>query len=136
MPGVTPNEGRTYLGRIAYRAEARAAGLRIGLFTGTWNGSLTRTYGQANDSALTKVTATGLEEKTLTDGTWNVTGNEASYADQTFTNSTGSPVTVNGYYIAAQLGGTWAFLHIERDPVERTVQPGASYIVGPSVLVS
>ena len=136
MPGITPNEGENAVARIVYKAEARTAGLIMGLWAGTWNNDEARTYGQANDGALTKITASGMAEKTLTDGSWTISADNATYADQVFTNSSGGNVTVNGYYIALVIAGTTVYLHIEKDPNERTVTNGSSYTVGASNTVA
>jgi hypothetical protein len=136
MPGITPNEGENAIARILYKAEARTANLVCGLWVGTWNNDETRTFAQSNDSVLTKITASGMTETTLTDATWNVTADNATYPDRVFTNNTGAPVTVNGHYIALTIGGQTIFLHIERDPNQREIVPGAAYTVGLSNVVA
>lgn len=114
MPGVTPNEGETLIAEILYRRDLtdRDADLVIGLFSGT--PTETTTY-----ATLTKVTATGLGEKTLTDGNWVVTGDSSEYVpNPVFTAGAGvSNESVAGYYIATQSsGGTRRLLHFEIDP--------------------
>lgn len=136
MAGVTPNEGENAVARIVYENEARSANMVIGLWNGTWNGDETRTYAAANDAVLTKITATGMGEKTLTDATWNVTADVATYTDQVFTNSSAGTVVVNGYYIALTISAVTVFLHIERDPNERSITIGSSYTVGISNTVA
>jgi hypothetical protein len=135
MPGITPNEGENAVAEIVYRMTARTAAMQVGLWAGTWNGDETRTFAAANDSVLTKITATGLGEQTLTDASWVVTGDTATYADRVFTNSSGGDVVVNGYYVAFTQG-TKKFLHIERDPNPRTIANGAAYTVGLSNTVA
>ena len=136
MAGVTPDEGENAVARIVYEAEARTANMVIGLWNGTWNGDETRTYAAANDAVLTKVTATGMIEKTLVDATWSVTADTATYADQVFTNSSAGTVVVNGYYIALTISAVTVFLHVERDPNERSITIGSSYTVGISNTVA
>ena len=113
MAGFTPNEGENLVANILYKRTLtdRDADLELGLFT---NASVDETTTHA---AVTEPTGGGYARITLTDASWSVTADTASYAQQTFT-ATGSAYvgTVKGYFVATKAaGGTKRLLHIEVD---------------------
>jgi hypothetical protein len=84
--------------------------LELGLFT---NASISETITAAT---LTEPSGGSYARKTLTDGSWTVSGDTASYAQQTFT-ATGSAMTgsIYGYFIVTT-GTTPRIIAIESDP--------------------
>jgi len=138
MAGWCPNQGEQAIFNVVLDGTTRTANVQIGLWAGTASADETVVYTQA-DAVFTKVSATGLTEKNLTDGSWTV-GTDgsnvttATYADQTFTAGAAvSSEAVNGYYIAITEGGTKKILFIERDPVARSLNEGESYTIGLSI---
>ncbi len=113
MAGFTPNEGETLVATIIYKRDQtdRDANLQIGLFT---NVSPDETITEAT---LTEPTGTGYSRQTLTDASWTVTGDNATYPQVTFTAGSGGWTgSVQGYFIVTQSsGGTQRLLHIEVD---------------------
>ena len=113
MAGFTPDEGENLVADIIYKRDLsdRDANLVIGLFT---NASPAETITEAT---LTEPTGTGYARQTLTDGSWTVTGDTATYPTITFTAGAGGwSGSVQGYFIATQAaGGTQRLLHIEVD---------------------
>src|SRR5215207_2806976 len=98
MAGFTPNEGETLIANVVYkRTHAdRDATLQLGLFT---NSSVSETTALAS---ITEPTGTGYARITLTDASWTVTNDNASYAQQTFTTGAGGwSGSVYGYFIAS-----------------------------------
>ncbi len=115
MAGFTPNEGETLIAEILYKRDLtdRDADLELGLYTNTTGVDETIT-----EATITEPTGGGYARKDLTDASWTVNGDEATYAQQTFTAS-GSDYSaaVQGYFIATKSsGGTKRLLHVEDDP--------------------
>jgi len=135
MAGITPNEGEHVIAQLIYAQDAtdRDADLELGLFT---NSSVSETTAL---SAITEPTGGGYARKTLTDGSWTITADTATYASQTFTasgsNYTGS---VYGYFIATKsASGTPRLLHIEVDSSgPYTITDGDSYQIDLSNVVA
>lgn len=111
MAGFTPNEGEHLVANLVYKnADVdRGTGLELGLFT---NSSVDETITEAT---ITEPTGGSYARKTLTDGSWTVTNDTATYAQQTFTAGAGGYTgSVYGYFIATT-GTTPRILHIEVD---------------------
>lgn len=138
MAGWCPNQGEQAFLNVALDGTTRTANLQIGLWAGTASADETVTYTQA-DAVFTKVAATGLTEKTLTDGSWTIATDgsnvtTATYADQVFTAGAAvSSEAVNGYYVAITEGAVKKILFMERDPVARSLNEGESYTIGLSL---
>jgi hypothetical protein len=135
MAGFTPNEGETLIANVLYkRTHAdRDATLKLGLFT---NASVTETTALAD---ITEPTGTGYAQITLTDASWSVSGDLASYAQQTFTGGAGGWTgTVKGYFIATvSSGGTARLLHIEVDASgPYTINENDTYKITPQITIS
>ena len=113
MAGFTPNEGETLIAQLVHQRihVDRDATLELGLFTDV-----------APDETITEATIAeptggGYARKVLTDASWNVTGDTADYAEQTFT-VTGTDYVgdVAGYFVATvAAGGTKRLLYVEID---------------------
>lgn len=134
MAGFTPNEGETLIAQIIHqRTHAdRDADLEMGLFTDATPGET------ITEATISEPTGGGYARKTLTDGSWNVSGDTADYAEQTFTAS-GSDYSANvyGYFIASKSsGGTARLLYVEIDgsgPYD--INDGDSYAVTPNITI-
>lgn len=134
MAGFTPNEGETLIAQVVHqRTHAdRDATLELGLFTDT---SPAETITEAT---ISEPTGGSYARKTLTDASWTVTNDTASYAEQTFTAS-GSDYSANvyGYFIASvSSGGTQRLLYVEVDgsgPYD--INDGDSYAITPNVTI-
>ena len=127
MAGFTPNEGEHLIANLIYKnADVdRGTGLQLGLLTNTI-GSLDETSVLAD---VTEPTGGSYARKTLTDGSWTVTNDNAVYAQQTFTATGGAySADVTGYFVATT-GTAPKLLHVEFDSAARTMVEGADYNV-------
>lgn len=139
MAGVTPNEGETVIGNLVYKSGIgsygdRDADLELGLFTNSTGMDETMT-----EASITEPSGTGYARLTLTDGSWTITNDTASYAQQTFTGGAGGWTgSVYGYFIATKAaGGTQRLLHFEIDPGgPYTINENDTYKVTPSITVA
>ena len=137
MAGVTPNEAEHLFAHILFNRTYhvdRDADLKLGLFANT--SGLSETSALAD---ITAITGTGSTAKTLTDASWTVTNDTASYAKQTFTAGAGGfSAAVYGYYIyTIASGGTARLLHYEIDASgPRTMAEGAVYEITPNITVA
>lgn len=114
MAGFTPNEGENAIATILYKRDLtdRDANLVIGLFT---NVAPDETITEAT---LTEPSGTGYARQVLTDASWTVTNDTATFPTVTFTAGAGGWTgSVQGYFLATQsAGGTQRLLHLEVDP--------------------
>jgi len=133
MAGFTPNEGETLIANLIFaNADVdRGTNLELLLFTDTSPGET------ITAATLTEPTGTGYSRITLTDGTWTVTGDTASYPLQTFTTGTGGWTgSVQGYAIVTT-GTTPRILTIEVDPNgPYTFNENDTYDVTPNVTIA
>ena len=113
MAGFTPDEGEHLAQQVRYlRTHAdRDADLELGLFTNVAPGE------SITHAAITEPTGTGYARKTLTDGSWSIVADLASYAKQTFTGGAGGwSGAIQGYFINTKsAGGTKRLVHLEVD---------------------
>ena len=134
MAGFTPNEGETLIATILHKRSLtdRDADLKLGLFTNSSPGETTAL------GAITVPTGTGYAAITLTDASWNVTNDTASYAQQTFTGGAGGWTgSVYGYYIFTQAGGgTPRLLYVEIDAAgPYTINENDTYKITPNIVI-
>jgi len=115
MAGFTPNEGETLIANVIHKRihVDRDATLELGLFT---NAAADETLTEAT---VTQPSGTGYARIDLTDASWDVTNDVASYAQQTFTGGAGGWTgSVYGYFIATKAaGGTKRLVYVEIDGV-------------------
>jgi hypothetical protein len=133
MAGILPNEGEHLVANLLFKnADAdRGTDLDIGLFTNT---TAPETITAAT---LTEPTGGSYARKTLTDASWTVTNDTASYAAQTFT-ATGSAYTgsIYGYFIVTK-GTTPRIISIEVDNAgPYTMAQNDTYTITPTVTVA
>jgi hypothetical protein len=133
MAGLLPNEGEHLVANLLFKnADVdRGTGLQLGLFTNT---TAPETITAAT---LTEPTGGSYARKELTDGSWTVTADAASYALQTFT-ATGSAYTgsVYGYFVVTK-GTTPRIIAIEVDTAgPYTIAQNESYDVTLNVTVA
>ena len=118
MSGFLPNEGETLVANVVFKNtdDDRGTDTYLGLFT---NASVSETTAF---TSLTQPTGGGYAEILLTDASWTVTNDVASYAKQTF-NVTGGDynLPIYGYYVRTN-GTIKRLLVLEVDPA-----PGAPY---------
>ena len=134
MAGFTPNEGETLIAQVIHqRTHAdRDADLELGLFT---NVAPTETITEAT---ITEPTGTGYARITLTDASWSITNDVASYAQQTFTGGAGGWTgSVQGYFIASKSsGGTQRLLYVEVDGNgPYTINENDTYKITPNITI-
>lgn len=134
MAGFTPNEGETLIANVIHKRTHvdRDADLKLGLFT---NSSVSETTALVN---ITEPTGTGYARITLTDASWNVTNDVASYAQQTFTGGAGGWTgTVYGYFICTQSsGGTARLVYLEVDGSgPYTINASDTYKITPNITI-
>jgi hypothetical protein len=133
MAGILPNEGEHLVANLLFKnADVdRGTNLELGMFT---NNSIGETITEAT---LTEPTGGGYARKTLTDASWTVTNDVATYAKQTFT-ATGTAFTgsIYGYFIATT-GTTPRIIAIENDPSgPYTISVGGTYDITPTITIA
>lgn len=130
MAGFTPNEGETLRGQIVHQRTHvdRAATLELGLFTNVAPGET------ITEATITEPTGTGYARIVLTDASWSVVGDLASYAQQTFTGGAGGWTgSIQGYFIAS-VGTTQRILFIEVDASgPYTIAENDTYKITPNI---
>jgi hypothetical protein len=135
MPGFTPNEGESLFARLIFlNADVdRGTNLSLVLFT---NVSPAETITAAT---LTQPTGTGYAPITLTDASWTVTADTASYAIQTFTVGAGGWTgSVYGYAILTTGStGVPRIVTIEVDGTgPYTLNENDTYAITPNVTIA
>lgn len=113
MAGFTPNEGETLIAQLVHQRTHvdRDANLEIGLFT---DAAPAETITEAT---ISEPTGGGYARKVLTDASWSVVGDLASYVEQVFTAGVGGFTgSIYGYFISSiSSGGTKRLLYVEVD---------------------
>ena len=135
MAGFTPNEGEELIAQIIHqRIHAdRDATLELLLFDDVAPGET------ITEATISEVSGTGYARKVLTDASWVVTNDVASYAQQTFTAGAGGWTgDVAGYAIASvSAGGTQRLLYVEIDGSgPYTMAENDTYKVTPNITIS
>ena len=135
MAGFTPDEGETLIAQLIHqRIHAdRDADLELGLFTNVAPGEAIA------EAAITEPVGTGYARITLTDASWSVVGDTASYAEQTFTGGAGGWTgSVQGYFIATKsAGGTKRLLYVEVDGNgPYTINENDTYKITPNISIA
>lgn len=130
MAGFLPDEGETLIANLVFKnADVdRGTGLELLLFTNVSPGET------ITEATLTEPTGTGYARIQLTDGSWSVTGDQASYAQQTFTGGAGGWTgSVQGYAIVTK-GTTPRIVAIEVDASgPYTIAEGDTYDITPQI---
>ena len=111
MAGFLPDEGETLNGNLVFKNTDvdRGTDLELMLFTNVAPGET------ITEATLTEPTGTGYARINLTDASWTVTGDTASFAQQTFTAGAGGWTgSVQGYAIVTK-GTTPRIVAIEVD---------------------
>ena len=133
MAGFTPNEGETLIAQVIHQRTHvdRDATLELGLFT---NAAADETLTEAT---VTEPTGTGYARKTLTDASWDVTADLASYAQQTFTGGAGGWTgSIYGYFIAS-VGTAQRLLYVEIDGNgPYTINENDTYKITPNITIA
>jgi len=135
MAGFTPNEGETLIGQVIHQRihEDRDATLELGLFT---NAAADE---DLTEATVTEPTGTGYARIVLTDASWDVTADLASYAQQTFTGGAGGWTgSIYGYFVASvSSGGTQRLLYMEIDGNgPYTINENDTYKITPQITIS
>lgn len=133
MAGILPNEGEHLVANLLFKnADVdRGTGLELGLFTNT-------TISETTTAAtLTEPTGGSYARIQLTDASWTVTNDTATYAAQLFTavgsNMTG---TIYGSFIVTK-GTTPRIISVEVDPIgPYTLLQGDNYQITPTIIVA
>jgi len=133
MAGLTPDEGETLIANLIFKNADpdRGTNLELVLITNTVTETLTA-------ATLTEPSGTGYARITLTDGSWTVTGDTASYATQTFTAGSGGWVgSVTGYAIVTTGGTTSRIITAEEDPSgPYTFNENDTYDITPNITIA
>lgn len=133
MAGFLPDEGETLIANAVFKnADVdRGTGLELLLFTNSAPGET------ITAATLTEPTGTGYARIQLTDGSWSVSGDVASYALQTFTAGSGGWTgSVQGYAIVTK-GTTPRIVAIEVDASgPYTFAENDTYDVTPQITVA
>jgi hypothetical protein len=130
MAGLLPNEGETLIANLVCKnADVdRGTDMELFLFTNVAPGETIA------ESAITEPTGTGYAPIALTDGSWSVAGDTASYAQQTFTGGSGGWTgSIQGYGIRTK-GTTQRIVAIEVDPSgPYTINENDTYKITPNI---
>ena len=133
MAGFLPDEGEVLVGNLVFKnADVdRGTDMELVLFTNTSPGET------ITEATLTEPTGTGYARINLTDASWSVSGDVASYAQQTFTAGSGGWTgSVQGYAIVTK-GTTSRIVAIEVDGSgPYTFSENDTYDVTPSITTS
>lgn len=133
LVGFLPNEGETLVGNLVFKnADVdRGSSTELGLFTNVAPGET------ITEATITEPTGTGYARISLTDASWSVVADLASYALQTFTAGAGGWTgSVQGYFIATT-GTTARLVAIEVDSNgPYTFAENDTYDITPQVTVS
>ena len=131
MAGLLPNEGENLLVTLLCKGSSvdRGTDLDLVLFTNT---TISETITAAT---LTQPTGGGYAAKALTDASWTVTADTASYAKQVFTVATTDyNLPVYGYAILTK-GTTPRIVAIELDPTgPLALVVGDTYGITPNIV--
>jgi len=133
MPGILPNEGETLIANLVFKNADVDRGVNLDLLLVT-NATAPETITEAT---LTEPTGTGYARKTLTDASWVITGDTASYALQTFTGGAGGWAgSIYGYAIVTK-GTTPRIVAIEVDASgPYTISENDTYDVTPNITIA
>lgn len=133
MSGILPNEGETFIANMVIKQVTtdRGSNLSLRLFT---NSSVSEATAATD---LTYPSGGGYSHITLTDGSWTVSGDTASYAQQTFT-ATGGNMTGSVYgYAIVTTGSTPRIIALEVDPAgPYTLLENDTYKITPTIRVA
>ncbi len=133
MAGFLPDEGETLVANLVFKnADVdRGTDTELTLFT---NVAPAETITEAT---LTEPTGTGFARINLTDASWSVTGDTASFAEQTFTGGAGGWTgSVQGYAIVTK-GTTPRIVAIEVDAAGPfTINENDTYKITPNITVA
>jgi hypothetical protein len=125
------DEGENRVLAILFGSTAVDATLYLGIYTNT-----TEPLETATLASLTEPSGNNYARKSLSRGTWSVTADLASYAQQTFTASGGDWGACYGAFLATSSDGTGKLLSVEHFGSSRTINNGDSLKVTPNVRAS
>jgi len=126
------DEGENRVADILFGSQAVDASLYIGIYNDTAEPGETATL-----ASISELSGNGYARKTLSRGTWSVSGANASYAEQTFTASGGNWGPCYGYFIASSSDNSGKLLcveHFSDGPYD--VDDGQSIKITPTIRVS
>lgn len=90
----------------------------------------------ATIASLNEVSGFGYARKTLTRGSWVLTGDAAEYAEQVFLASGGGWGDTYGYFIATSIDDTGKLIAIEQFDAARDIEDGKGLKITPKMTVS
>lgn len=123
------NEGENRFLNILLGSTAVDANLYMGLYT---NGSEPAETAALAD--ISEVAGTGYARKTLARGSWSITADTASFAEQSFGPAGASWGNVTGYFIATSSDNTGKLLFVESfSDGAYPIGTGSSIAITPSV---
>jgi hypothetical protein len=127
------NEGENRVADILFGSQAVDATLYLGLYT-----DLTEPAETITLATIAEETGDGYARIALTRGAWTVTGDYATYAQQTFTADGGDWGNVYGYFICTTSSGTEGKIlgveHFTNGPYN--IYNGDSIRISPKVTIS
>jgi len=103
------DEGINRISDILFGSQAVDASLYLGLYT-----NITEPVAASGLSTMQEHSGDGYARKTLSRGTWTVSGANASYAEQTFTASGGDWGDCYGYFIATSSDASGKLMCVEQ----------------------
>lgn len=103
------DEGENRTADILFGSQAVDASLYMGLYTNT-----SEAVEASGLSTIQEPSGNGYTRKTLSRGSWTVSGANASYAEQTFTAAGGDWGNCYGYFIATSTDSSGKLLCVEQ----------------------
>lgn len=128
MAGKLVNEGENRILNILFGATAVDSNLYMGLYTNGSEPAETATLGD-----IVEVSGTNYSRKTLARGSWSITADAASFAEQTFGAAGTDWGTVTGYFIGTSSDNSGKLLFVESFPAGIPIGVGSSQSITPTI---
>jgi hypothetical protein len=125
------DQGENRVLSILLGAQAVDGAMYMGLYTNT-----TELGEDAELADLVEPSGYGYARKTLTRGSWTITGSIAIYALQTFTAAGGDWGDIAGYFIATSLDSSGKLIASEHFATALDVKDGKGIKITPKITVS
>lgn len=124
------DEGENRIADILFGAQAVDGELYLGIYK-----DAAEPGEDATIASLTEVSGFGYARKTLTRGSWTITGSEAEYAEQIFLASGGNWGNTYGYFIATSSDDSGKLIAIEQFASARYIEDTKGLKITPKMTV-
>lgn len=131
MGAKVVDEGEARIADILFGTQAVDGELYLGIYKDS-----SEPAEDATIASLNEVSGFDYARKTLTRGSWSLTGGEAEYAEQTFLASGGGWGITYGYFIATSSDDSGKLIAVEQFSVGRDIEDGKGLKITPKFTVS